>query len=158
MYKHKLGALKRREKLEKDNKEAKDRRSITQFFKLTTETDVLVNIDSSVPVTDYVGISDTDKTNIVSTSNTDSNLRESKQKELKDPGMWSISIMKSVRDMIVSCAPNFRELVDFVKYMPKDINGRSFTTFMLYAKSSNNRESFPRDWLIWSETKQSLHC
>lgn len=28
---------------------------------------------------------------------------------------------------------------------------------MVYAKSSNSRESFPRDWLILSETKRSLH-
>jgi len=38
-----------------------------------------------------------------------------------------------------------------------DINGMSVSTFMLYTKSSNNRESFPWVWLIWCETKQSLH-
>lgn len=33
-----------------------------------------------------------------------------------------------------------------------------FNKFMLYTKSSNNRESFSRNWLIWSNTKQFSHC
>lgn len=53
------------------------RRFITQFFKLILETEVLVNNDSSVPDADYVAIVDTDETNVVSSSNTDSNLHES---------------------------------------------------------------------------------
>ncbi|KAL4127224.1 hypothetical protein QTP88_011414 [Uroleucon formosanum] len=122
-----------------------------------------------MPHPDHVAIFETDETNIDSTSTTDSNSCESEPKklisptlvaspDLKDPGMWPTTISRSVRDMIVCCAPKFPELVNFVKYMPKDINGKSFSKFMLYSKSSNNRESFSRDWLIWSETKQSLHC
>jgi len=169
MYKHKSGALKRKEKLEKDAKEVKGRISITNFFKSTSKTDVLVNNDSYMPHPDHVAIFETDETNIDSTSTTDSNSCESEPKklisptlvaspDLKDPGMWPTTISRSVRDMIVCCAPKFPELVNFVKYMSKDINGKSFSKFMLYSKSSNNRESFSRDWLIWSETKQSLHC
>lgn len=166
MYKYKSGALERKEKIEKDAKEVKGRISITNFFKSTSKTDVLVHNDSSMPHLDHVAIFDTDETNIDSTSNNDSNSCESEPNklisptlvaslDLKDPGMWPTTISRSVRDC---CAPKFPELVDFVKYMPKDINGKSFSKFMLYTKSSNNRESFPRDWLIWSKTKQSLHC
>lgn len=72
--------------------------------------------------------------------------------------MWPISITNSVRDTIIFCAPKFSELINNVKNMPKDVNNKSFTKFFLYSKSSNNRESFPRDWLIWSSTKHSLHC
>lgn len=78
-----------------------------------------------------------DETNIVSTSNTDSNLRESEPKtlilptlvtsmNLKDPGMWPTSITRSDLDMIINCIPKYLELVNFVKYMPKNINDKFF--------------------------------
>lgn len=38
MYEHKSGALKRKEKLEKDAKEVKGRISITNIFKSTSKT------------------------------------------------------------------------------------------------------------------------
>lgn len=73
---------------------------------------MLVNNDSSVPVTDYLAIFDTDETNIATMGNTDSNLRENEPKTLisrilatsmnfKDLGMWLTSDTRSVRYMIV---------------------------------------------------------
>lgn len=60
-----------------------------------------VNNDSSVPNTDYVKIIDMDETNVASTSDTDSNLREQKtlispklvtSMNLNDPEMWPIML------------------------------------------------------------------
>jgi hypothetical protein len=129
---------------------------------------VLINDNLSILHTEYIAIFDTDETNIASTSNTNSYLCKSEPKtlissalvtsmDLKDSGIWSTSIARSVCDMIVCCVPIFSELVDFVKHMPKYINGKSFSRFMLYTKLSNTRESFPQDWLIWNEIKKSLH-
>jgi len=98
MHKHKSGVQKRIEKLEKNAEEVKNRLSTTICLNSTSETNGLVNNDSSIPHTDHVEILETDETNTVSTSSTDSNLCESVPKklisstletslDLKNPGM-----------------------------------------------------------------------
>lgn len=77
----------------------------------------------------------------------------------KDPGLWPLLITNKVRDEIVKFyPPNFEELLTIYPNMTKDLNGRRFSKYVLYSKSKNDRETYPRDWLIWSPSQQSLHC
>lgn len=101
-----------------------------------------MNNDSTVPDTDVVVIVETDETNIVSPSNINSNLRENVEEtsivptlvtsiNLKDPAIWPISITKSVCNRIICCLPIENcLLVDYIKYLLKDIYGKYFTNFI----------------------------
>ncbi|CAJ0949523.1 unnamed protein product [Ranitomeya imitator] len=66
----------------------------------------------------------------------------------KDPAMWPDVIKDKEREKIVlSGLSNEEELKQMVQSLPKDVDDRSFSDFLLYAKSSNGREKFIRDWL-----------
>ncbi|CAJ0943560.1 unnamed protein product [Ranitomeya imitator] len=77
----------------------------------------------------------------------------------KDPAMWPDDIKDKEREKIVlSGLSNEEELKQMVKSLPKDVDDRSFSDFLLYAKSSNGREKFIRDWLRWSPSKKVMYC
>lgn len=78
--------------------------------------------------------------------------------DLRDPQKWPKTITDAVRIKIVSCSASFDDFSRQSKQFPNDASGHSFAKSFLYSKSVNGRERYPRDWLIWSVSKQTLHC
>uniref|UniRef100_H3ASL1 Uncharacterized protein n=1 Tax=Latimeria chalumnae TaxID=7897 RepID=H3ASL1_LATCH len=50
------------------------------------------------------------------------------------------------------------DLMELRNSIPADSDGRSFSEYLLYSKSSNGREKIKRDWLTWSKSKGALFC
>lgn len=77
----------------------------------------------------------------------------------KDPATWPDVLHDKERESIVlSGLMNEEELKKMAQSMTKDGDGRSFSEFLLFAKSSNGREKTLRDWLRWSNRKHVLYC
>lgn len=77
--------------------------------------------------------------------------------DLLDPGLWPEHINDDIRQkMIAANSPNFDNILKIRKAISKDCNGKMFYEFLLYTKSSNNREKYPRDWLIYSTSKKNI--
>jgi hypothetical protein len=85
--------------------------------------------------------------------------REIECNNFTDPGLWPEQINDDIRQKIINANPsNFDNLLKIKSTISKDLGGKQFSEFLLYIKSSNNREKHPRDWLIYSTFKQTLHC
>jgi len=77
--------------------------------------------------------------------------------------IYSIPVYKHINDdirqqIIATNLSNFDNIFKMRKAISKDCNGKIFSEFLLYTKSSNTREKYPRDWLIYSSSKKTLHC
>ncbi|KAJ8867905.1 hypothetical protein PR048_031713 [Dryococelus australis] len=77
---------------------------------------------------------------------------------LKDPGTWPDVINNTVRQQIVSYAYKYEEFVELSKTFSKDVALKPFSDYLLSSKSIKNRESYPRDWLVWSTSRETFHC
>lgn len=78
--------------------------------------------------------------------------------DYNDPGTWHFPLSDRVRQEIVLHVNEFKEFVKETEFFPKDTLGRNFPQYLLNSKTFNKREYVSRDWLIWSKTKQTLHC
>ncbi|CAH0390034.1 unnamed protein product [Bemisia tabaci] len=173
----KSGATKRRERAERDAADAKGRQNITKFFKKSEldETQTLAPCTSSAasgPIPDVKSA----EPHSSAFDFTDGEVRECDSEisdlvqrfenenvgpnvsDLRDPQKWPKTIEDANRVEIVRCAPAFDDFITQSRLFPKDTNGQSFTEFFLYSKSNNEREKYPRDWLIWSASEKTLHC
>ncbi|KAL4121882.1 hypothetical protein QTP88_014303 [Uroleucon formosanum] len=78
--------------------------------------------------------------------------------DLFDPGLWPEHINDDNRQKIITANPsNFDNILKMRKTISRNCNGKMFSEFLLYTKSSNNRETYPRDWLIYT-SKKTLLC
>ena len=68
-----------------------------------------------------------------------------------DVGRWK-SLSESERDSVTLTGPQ-----PLPKNLPKDSKGRSFP-MSIFSRKMPNGETVARDWLVWSETAQSLFC
>ncbi|XP_040264864.1 zinc finger MYM-type protein 1-like [Bufo bufo] len=77
----------------------------------------------------------------------------------KDPALWPENLQDKERNQIVLSGLMTEEDLKKMAYrMTLDSDGRSFSEYLLYAKSSNGREKILRDWLRWSDSKHVLYC
>lgn len=85
---------------------------------------------------------------------------DSDNSNLEDPGTWPSKISDNLRQKIVSSYAGFSTIQSLTKCFPKDVNGKNFQDSLLYKKTADERtrKQFPREWLIWSKTKETLHC
>jgi hypothetical protein len=75
--------------------------------------------------------------------------------DLFKPDLWPEHINDDIRQKIITANPsNFDKIFKMRKTISKDCNSKLFSEFLLYAKSSNNREKYPRDWFIYSTSKK----
>ncbi|XP_066436824.1 zinc finger MYM-type protein 1-like [Eleutherodactylus coqui] len=90
------------------------------------------------------------------TASTSSNIR------YDDPGTWPTEISDDLRQNIVGsyASVGFDTILKLSNTFPADHTGNIFQKTLLYSKTKDIRTSkaFPREWLIWSESKESLHC
>ncbi|KAG8444242.1 hypothetical protein GDO86_009431 [Hymenochirus boettgeri] len=95
----------------------------------------------------------------IDTSTVPSESLSSENLDWKDPAFWPETLKDTDRKVIVcSGLKTEEELKEMAPSMPKVAEGRPFSEFLLYAKSSNGREKILRDWLSWSNSKQRLYC
>ncbi|XP_029435922.1 zinc finger MYM-type protein 1-like [Rhinatrema bivittatum] len=88
-------------------------------------------------------------------------IEQSHEEEIdwKDPALWPDVLKDKEREKIVlSGLFNVEQLKNMAQSLPKDADTRSFSDFLLYAKSSNGREKILRDWLRWSPSNKVLYC
>ncbi|KAL4132709.1 hypothetical protein QTP88_009818 [Uroleucon formosanum] len=169
-YKHKSGYQKRKLKEEKEEKTFSNTQVISKFFKPkepeknthSIET-ILVeneNIDIEYPAKKPILIKNISKKEICEHENTNALLTDNIDlHDLFDPGLWPEHINDDIRQQIIATNPsNFDNIFKMRKAISKDCNGKIFSEFLLYTKSSNNRKKYPRDWLIYSSSKKTLHC
>lgn len=76
-----------------------------------------------------------------------------------DPGTWPRVISNNLRQEIVQTI-SYQEFQKIYKELPRDVNGREFQDALLYTKMKDKRtrEHFPREWLTWSASKETLYC
>jgi hypothetical protein len=163
-YKHKFGAEKRKLKLEKEAKAISNTQVISTFFKsVQTNThsvktipydDKVLQIDVSEPSCNTSKVEKRVNENASACSS-----REIECNNFTDPGLWPEQINDDIRQKIINANPsNFDNLLKIKSTISKDLGGKQFSEFLLYTKSSNNREKHPRDWLIYSTFKKTLNC
>jgi len=169
-YKHKSGYQKRKLKEEKEEKTFSNTQVISKFFKpkeaeknthsIETIPVENENIDIEYPAKKPILIENISKKEICEHENTKDLLtNNTDMHDLFDPGLWPEHINDDIRQQIIATnLSNFDNIFKMRKAISKDCNGKIFSEFLLYTKSSNNREKYPRDWLIYSSSKKTLHC
>lgn len=169
-YKHKSGYQKRKLKEEKEEKTFSNTQVISKFFKpkeaeknthsIETIPVENENIDIEYPAKKPILIKNISKKEICEHENTNALLtNNTDMHDLFDPGLWPEHINDDIRQQIIATNPsNFDNILKMRKIISKDCNGKIFSEFLLYTKSSNNREKYPRGWLIYSSSKKTLHC
>ncbi|KAJ8896337.1 hypothetical protein PR048_001681 [Dryococelus australis] len=77
-----------------------------------------------------------------------------------DPGTWPSKISDSLRQQIVSSCAGFSTFQIRSKSFPNDLPGKNFQETLLYMKRADKqtRSQFPHEWLLWSESKNNIHC
>lgn len=76
-----------------------------------------------------------------------------------DPATWPQMISDTVRQNIVQGVSS-REFQKIYKGLPKDVENKKFPEYLLFTKTidERTRQHFPREWLIWSTSKEALYC
>lgn len=167
LHKHKSGCQKRKLKLAKEEKALANTQVISTYFKPKVSEKNEDSVETIPPKNKILEIKSPEQPNIsieihehheYKKANATS-LLEIKNSNFTDPGYWPLLINEDIRQQIIIENPtNFDSLLKIKKTIPKDLSGKSFSEFLLYTKSSNNREKHARDWLIYSTFKQTLHC
>lgn len=76
-----------------------------------------------------------------------------------DPSTWPPVMSDKLRQEIISCYGGFSAFQASSKSFPADPSGKHFPETLLYMKTENRAcKPILRDWLMWSETKNSIHC
>lgn len=176
-YKHKSGALKRKLQKEKLEQSAKGRQDIKKFFK-SNEKEELQEFQpdfnpeptsASQTQPSSASIQNASTSTVCEGSNdecasADPNLSkdtvdDNKTFNFDDPNTWSAVMSDKIRQEIVSCYGGFQAFQARSKSFPADPSGKHFHETLLYMKTDNRTcKAIPREWLMWSETKNSIHC
>lgn len=158
LYKHKSGSQKRKLKLEKEEKVFANTQVISTFFKPKESKKNEDSVETIPPKNKILKINIPEKSNNISTEIHEHH-EYNNNPSFTDPGLWPLQINDDIRQQIIMANPtNFDNLLKIKMTISKDLSGKSFSEFLLYTKSSNNREKHPRDWLIYSTSNQTLHC
>lgn len=184
-YRHKSGALKRKEKREKYEKASKGQKNLLGFF--SSKKDIGVEEDNE-DLENYEiesGIPQTPTKDVlaVDCEPSTSNFRNGKQTcydiatvhtDTEDAvGSCDIASSDTSKCMhtkfdigsLTSLQPNKKDLESAVvsgpelhpTNFPSDSTGRLFPTSLLSCRMPNN-EVIPREWLVWSNNRQALFC
>ncbi|XP_050508085.1 zinc finger MYM-type protein 5-like [Diabrotica virgifera virgifera] len=176
-YKHKSGALKRKLQKEKLEQSAKGRQDIKKFFK-SNEKEELQEFQpdfnpeptlASQTQPSSASIQNASTSTVCEGSNdecasADPNLSkdtvdDNKTFNFDDPNTWPAVMSDKIRQEIVLCYGGFQAFQARSKSFPADPSGKHFHETLLYMKTDNRTcKAIPREWLMWSETKNSIHC
>ena len=178
MYRHKSGALKRKERAQKESKTLAQQRSLLSLGFISQPPNGRFCTADQKPSEDQNSVQNTsDCDNSAIDDSTFTAPTES------DTGATAVLDLALAVDIIresptitdsIAVEDNIGHLADFLTteqaevavgrgpdkhpyQFPCDHSGHSFLLLVLRAKLQNG-ETAPRDWLVWSKIKQSLYC
>jgi hypothetical protein len=170
-FQHKSGALKRKEKRVREERERCGQQTLfsSRFLKNTVDTRSATT--STVSVNENTSSSNSENVSDHHQSDAESVEEEYKEEQVAEATSSSQTTLThtTMTDSDIGCINSMicsqAEIEQLVRSgppkhpadFPKYIANRSFPTSLLQSKLPNN-ETVSRDWLVWSSKKQALFC